>query len=124
MSVPKTEDILGVEPRYHLRSGYAGLHIKNDNEDRVSSFYLHLSFFLFRIFLFQITDYFQETTEKLSRYKNEKRKQKTTNICNNSFKNFWLDGNLDNYKHFQETLENVFREVDDIKGIFSFTSRY
>ncbi|XP_072400012.1 LON peptidase N-terminal domain and RING finger protein 3 [Diabrotica undecimpunctata] len=96
MAVPNTVDILGVEPRYHLRSGYAGLQIKNKTEKRISNF-------------------LEESSGKLPRYKHDKRKPKTTNICNNSFKNFWLDGNDDNYKIFQETLDNVFKEVDDIK---------
>lgn len=89
--VPNTEDILGVEPRYHLRSGYAGLQIKKDTQDRISNF-----------------------LEK-SMYKKEKRKPKTMNICSNSFRKFWFEGHPDNYRHFQETLDNVFREVDDIK---------
>ncbi|CAG9855662.1 unnamed protein product [Phyllotreta striolata] len=94
MSVPNTEDILGIEPRYHLRSGYAGLQIKNEN---------------------RIANYIHEPMDKLSRYKKDKRKQKTTNICNNSFQKFWIDDDTDNYQQFQETLDNVFKEVDDIK---------
>nr|XP_023019065.1 LON peptidase N-terminal domain and RING finger protein 1 [Leptinotarsa decemlineata] len=93
--VPNAVDILGVEPRYHLRSGYAGLQVNSDTEDKISHF-LH------------------ESTDNIIRY-NDKRMPNNSNICNNSFRDIWLDGNADSYKHFQETLENVFREVNDIK---------
>jgi hypothetical protein len=36
MTVPNTTDILGVEPRYHLRSGFAGLQINEANKINVS----------------------------------------------------------------------------------------
>lgn len=35
MAVPETEDILGMRPRYLLRSGYAGLQFDNATEEKV-----------------------------------------------------------------------------------------
>ncbi|KAG5875992.1 hypothetical protein JTB14_026197 [Gonioctena quinquepunctata] len=95
IKVPETVDILGVEPRYNLRSGYAGLQIKSEIENEISHF-------------------IYESAEDQIRY-TDKRMSNNSNICNSSFKDIWLDGNIDTYKHFQETLKNVFREVDDIK---------
>ncbi|KAJ8971411.1 hypothetical protein NQ314_000721 [Rhamnusium bicolor] len=38
MIIPDTVDILGMEPRYHLRSGYAGLQMNSDTEDKIPVF--------------------------------------------------------------------------------------
>lgn len=38
MTVPETEDILGMKPRYLLRSGYAGLQFDNATEEKVNNF--------------------------------------------------------------------------------------
>ncbi|CAG9816101.1 unnamed protein product [Phaedon cochleariae] len=92
-SVPKTVDILGLEPRYLLRSGYAGLQINSDTEAKISKC-------------------FDEPSENFPRYMNEKPFSKNSNFCNSSFKDIYAD----NYERFQETLDNVFREVDDIKA--------
>jgi Lon protease-like protein len=37
MTVPNTTDILGVEPRYHLRSGFAGLQINEANKINIAT---------------------------------------------------------------------------------------
>lgn len=34
--IPDSSDIIGVEPRYHLRSGYIGFRINGDTENQVS----------------------------------------------------------------------------------------
>ncbi|XP_018570108.1 LON peptidase N-terminal domain and RING finger protein 2 isoform X2 [Anoplophora glabripennis] len=87
--VPEAADILGLEPRYHLRSGYAGLQI-NNNMHKIIDFRYH--------------------KEKIPRYKNESRI-----LRNSHFYNSPLKENTENCDYFQETLENIFKEVDDIK---------
>ncbi|XP_057663705.1 LON peptidase N-terminal domain and RING finger protein 1 [Diorhabda carinulata] len=89
--VPNTEDILGVAPRYHLRSGYAGLHVKKDMQNKISSL-------------------LEKSTERLS-YKKAKRKTRNGGICGTTY---WFEGQQ-GYGQVQETLDSVFREVDDIQ---------
>lgn len=51
--------------------------------------------------------------EKIPRYKNEKRILRNSNVYNNPL----TEGiDMENCDYFQETLENIFKEVDGIKG--------
>ncbi|KAJ8919896.1 hypothetical protein NQ315_006425 [Exocentrus adspersus] len=83
--VPEAGDILGVEPRYHLRSGYAGLQL-NDNIDQIFDFLDH--------------------TNQIPRHRNQKRVLRNSNCFNSD---------RDSGDYFQETLDSVFKEVEDIK---------
>ncbi|CAH1989069.1 unnamed protein product [Acanthoscelides obtectus] len=95
--VPETVDILGVEPRYHLRSGYAGLQINKAIEDRIMGL-------------------LDAGVDRFSKYKH-KRILKSSNLSNsycNGYK--WLDEEcLRKCDQFEDTLRNVFKEVDYIK---------
>lgn len=53
--MPEAGDILGLKPRYHLRSGYAGLQINNDM-DKVMT--INDIFFFKQAFKFCITSFF------------------------------------------------------------------
>lgn len=60
--------------------------------------------------LFQMID-IRYHKEKIPRYRNEKRI-----LRNNNFYSDPLKRDTENCDYFQETLENIFKEVDDIKG--------
>ncbi|KAJ8943583.1 hypothetical protein NQ318_006585 [Aromia moschata] len=94
MMVPEAADILGMQPRYHLRSRYAGLQIDSETEDK-------------------ITNFIHNNTDGIPRYR-EKRAIRNSNFCNDPLV-FWFDEDGGSYGHFKETLESVFKEVDDIK---------
>lgn len=59
---------------------------------------------------FQIID-FRCYKEKIPRYRNEKRILRNSNFYSDPLKE-----DTENCDYFQETLENIFKEVDDIKG--------
>ncbi|KAJ8983463.1 hypothetical protein NQ317_014921 [Molorchus minor] len=91
---PDASDILGMQPRYHLRSRYAGLQINNDTNYKISNF-IH------------------KTSGEISRHMKEKKVLRDK--LHFSPHDLWFGENRENCEHFRDTLKNVFKEVDGIK---------
>lgn len=103
--VPNTEDILGIQPRYHLRSGYSGLQLKHGVDFDMNEFLINTS-----------------------SNNNSKRLRRSFDIDstknNNENGAFWRstetgdflrDEKTKSFGNFQLTLGHVFKEVEVIK---------